>query len=103
VCSVRIQHESTINVQSRSNRLHSTISAAVHCINPVPIHYHKKWPERNKQPANQLGVRPFPFHFYQQLIDVNKPQPLLKLLLKLLLLVVNWELLLVVFWELQVE
>jgi hypothetical protein len=50
-----------------------------------------------------LGVRPFPFHFYQQLIDVNKPQPLLKLLLKLLLLVVNWELLLVVFWELQVE
>jgi hypothetical protein len=49
-----------------------------------------------------LGVRPFPLHFYQQLIDVNKPQPLLKLLLKLLLLV-NWELLLVVFWELEVE
>jgi hypothetical protein len=41
-----------------------------------------------------LGVRPFPFKCYQQLINVNKPQLLLKLLL---------ELLLVVFWELQVE
>ncbi len=38
-----------INLQSRSNPLHcipSTISVAVHCINPVPIHYHKKWPEK---------------------------------------------------------
>jgi hypothetical protein len=26
----------------QSIALHSTISAAVHCINPVPIHYHKK-------------------------------------------------------------
>jgi hypothetical protein len=42
-----------------------------------------------------LGVRPFPYYFYQHLIDVNKPQPLLKLLL----LVVNWELLLVINWE----
>jgi hypothetical protein len=54
-----------------------------------------------------LGVRPFPLQCYQQLIDVNKPQLLLKLLLKLLikllLLVINWELLLVVFWELEVE
>jgi hypothetical protein len=50
-----------------------------------------------------LGVRPFPLQCYQQLIDVNKPQLLLKLLLKLLLLVVNWELLLVVFWELKVK
>jgi hypothetical protein len=46
-----------------------------------------------------LGVRPFPFKCYQHLIDAW----LLKLLLKLLLLVVNWELLLVVFWELKVE
>jgi hypothetical protein len=46
-----------------------------------------------------LGVRPFPLYFYQHLIDINKPQPLLKLLLKLLLLLVNWEVLLVVNWE----
>jgi hypothetical protein len=46
-----------------------------------------------------LGVRPFPIYFYQHLIDVKKPQPLLKLLLKLLLVVVNWELLLVIYWE----
>jgi hypothetical protein len=38
-----------------------------------------------------LGVRPITLHFYQ-LIDVNKQlQPLLKLLLKLLLLIVHWE------------
>jgi hypothetical protein len=38
-----------------------------------------------------LGVRPIASHFYQ-LIDVNKTlEPLLKLLLELLLLVVNWE------------
>jgi hypothetical protein len=54
-----------INLQSRSNRLHCipSISAAVHCINPGPIHYHKKWPELNKQPAKQLGVRPIALHF----------------------------------------
>jgi hypothetical protein len=52
-------HENTINLQSHSNPLHRipSISAAVHCIDPVPIHYHKKWPESNKQPAKQLGVR----------------------------------------------
>jgi hypothetical protein len=50
-----------------------------------------------------LRVRPFPFKCYQQLVNVKKPQLLLKLLLKLLLIVINWELLLVVFWELQVE
>jgi hypothetical protein len=56
---VCIQHENTINLQSHGNPLHRipSISAAVHCIDPVPIHYHKKWPESNKQPAKQLGVR----------------------------------------------
>jgi hypothetical protein len=48
-----------------------------------------------------LGVRAIALQFYQQLIDVQLKLPLLKLLL--LLLVVNWELLLVVFWELEVE
>jgi hypothetical protein len=45
-------------LQSRSNRLqsHSTISAAVHCINPVPIHYHNKnGQSETNSPQNNWG------------------------------------------------
>jgi hypothetical protein len=57
---------------------------------------------RVKQTAcKQLGVRDIALQCYQQLVDVQLKVPLCKLLL--LLLVVNWELLLVLFWELEVE
>jgi hypothetical protein len=55
---------------------------------------------RVKQTARKsIGGKAFPYLFYQHLIDVKEPQPLLMLLLKLLLVMVNWELLLVIYWE----
>jgi hypothetical protein len=78
VWSACIQHESTSQeqLQSHSNPLHriafppSLLLSIASTLSPLI--FHKKWPEQNKHPAKQLGVRPLAFNF-QQSYNVYKP------------------------------